>query len=174
MTIYAGKPHVRFRRAQGGIPVLAQAFAWDEDSTDSISGTLNDNDAFSHETNTVIQYFLDSLPNASSVYVGFKKEDADNYWAIEMSSDGSAALQEYVSGTPTDHDTVAASTLTGGGEAIGIVCFGTDVTVYLDGVEIMSYVEVGGESMPLMTIFTDAVTRTGEWLRKTFYKEEYA
>lgn len=84
--------------------------------------------------NCLIAFDLDTLPSANSIKINFRKQDANNYWQLDLSSAPTATLYEVVAGTPTSR--ASAAVTTGKGR---IIADGTTIPAYDDNAQLFSY-----------------------------------
>lgn len=103
--------------------------------TDELPGSLSVSDTFVHEADFVMVYTVTS--NTGNCTVVFRSPDgSSNGWIIKNVSDG-LALQELISGSPTNR--VYMPGVCPNGTVVGIKAVGTNIYIYADGVEEGSY-----------------------------------
>jgi hypothetical protein len=71
-------------------------------ATTRLAGARSVNDTFTHEAGAMwIDFMLTTLPSSGNITIDFRKQDANNYWQLNVSSAGVFALVEVVAGAPT-------------------------------------------------------------------------
>ena len=92
------------------------------------SGAIAAGTAFTHEADFLLYFTIANNGSAGSSVFKFRMQDANNYWILTISNDGSADLSEVVAGVATSRGTVAANMF--GAARCSIRAVGT--TIYLD------------------------------------------
>lgn len=79
-------------------------------ATTRLAGARAAADAFTHEANALwLEFMLTTLPSSGSITIDFRKQDANNYWQLEVTSAAAFNLNEVVAGTPTTRATIASN-----------------------------------------------------------------
>lgn len=103
-----------------------------------VSGAISAGQTFTHEANFLAYFTLTSNGTSGNTDIFFRVQDATNYWHLQIANDGSATLNEVVSGSPTSRGTAAAGVFADGercciradGTAIRIFDAGSDRIIY--------------------------------------------
>jgi len=101
-------------------------------ATDVHAGSVSAGTTFSHEADCLIEFTVDTLPSASGITVEFRRQDADNYWALQIFYTGAFVLWEY-SGGFTSRMSLGAGTVSNGHRCV-ILASGTTIKIYTDNI----------------------------------------
>lgn len=78
--------------------------SWQDDfgvATQRLAGSRSASDAFTHAADCILEFTVTTLPSSGTIQIAFRRQDANNYWLLEVTSGGTLNLREVVSGTPT-------------------------------------------------------------------------
>lgn len=113
---------------------------WNTDygiATQQLSGARSQGDSFTHTADGFVEWTQTTRASANYTEVRFRKQDATNYWSVQIDSTGAVTLFEVVAGTPTSRGTGSGVT---SGQRMVILFFGTTIRVFRSGNnQIISY-----------------------------------
>lgn len=79
-------------------------------ATTRLAGARAANDTFTHEAGAMwIDFTLTTLPSSGNIEIEFRRTDANNCWKLQVTSAGTFALIEVVSGTPTTRASIVSN-----------------------------------------------------------------
>jgi hypothetical protein len=73
-------------------------------ATEGHAGSVSTGQALTHEGDFIANWTM-TLPASGSTTIDFRRQDANNYWRLDIASTGAATLYEVVAGTPTSRGT---------------------------------------------------------------------
>jgi hypothetical protein len=113
---------------------LAQTAApWDtvnDLATDANTGNVPVSTTMTHEADSFFEFTVTTLPSAGSISRHFRKQDANNFWAVTVTNAGGFELWEYVSGWQNR------------GAAAGVVSNGDRICIAVEGETIRGFVGI--------------------------------
>ena len=104
---------------------------WNADygiASQRLAGARVAGDTFTHEADCLVEFTVDALPAANQIELWFRKQDANNYWAVTVDASGNLDLDEVVGGVATQRG--MAATVIAGGDRVVVVAEGTRIKVY--------------------------------------------
>ena len=78
-------------------------------ATQRLAGARSQGDTFTQTADAIIEWTLTTRPSASVAELRFRKQDASNYWSVQVDSTGAITLYEVVATAPTSRGTAAAA-----------------------------------------------------------------
>lgn len=107
-------------------------------ATQRLAGAQSAGQTFTHEANCVIEWIQTTVPSAAGTTVNFRRQDASNYWQVNVIAGGTLTLWEVVAGVFTSRGSVGAGTVTDG-HRIVVVADGSTIRVYSNNVLRFTY-----------------------------------
>jgi len=165
-TVYCGfVPH----NATGTIDVLKVVTLPAPFNTDygtavqTILGAVPNGSTFVHNPNAGIGATFTTLANSQQVV--FRRQDATNYWTINVAADGSIALAEVVAGVSVNRDTRPAGTIANG-QWLGIIADGAVIRVFTNNTLRITYSSATNfqtATAGIVNIGTGAISDLASW-----------
>lgn len=87
---------------------------------------------YTHTADFLGYFTMTTLPASGNVQVAFRKQDATNYWYVDISSAGAINLYENVAGTPTSR---ANGTGVANGDRITVIAAGSSIRMFAQRVQ---------------------------------------
>lgn len=106
--------------------------------TTYLTGARAAGNTFTHEGDFMVDVMVTTLNSAGTMQLAFRIQDDNNYWRIDIASDGSMSLQEVVDGTPTQRASAGANSVSTG-HRLTFRAVGGSIAVTRDGLTKMSY-----------------------------------
>lgn len=118
------------------IDLSAVNSAWATDygiATTRLAGARSAGDTFTHTANCLIEWTTTTLDGSASHIIGFRRQDATNYWWVQVNSSGAFNLWEQIAGVNNLRGSTGGGTVTNG-HRIVMVLDGTTIKGYSNNV----------------------------------------
>lgn len=106
-------------------------------ATDTHSGSVSAGTTFTHESDFVMEFTVDTLPSAGGIYTWVRAADSNNKYQVYVSSTGGFGMDEVVGGAPTNRADVAS--IVSAGHRIVITAEGSTIKGYSNNTLRWSY-----------------------------------
>lgn len=113
---------------------------WDTDfgiATDRLAGARTPVDPFTHEADCLIEFTVVGL-GAATIVVIFRRQDALNYWQIDIINDGSFRLAETIAGVFNTRANTGAGVV-GAGDRIVVIADDETIRGYVNNALLWTY-----------------------------------